>query len=206
MENASEALKMAASVLIFVLALSITINAFGEVRQTSQIMVSYKDREYDTTYVEENGTTERKVGIETIIPTINRAFNENFRIVFKSNNDDQILFTKKDAFGNTSDINYIDLKELNLSETEAHKFIMAILYGNADKENFDNTRDSFMKNKRIYLNENGIYGKIKGKTLKEELGVFYVEELPKGEGNETNGENVPDINKTLKRVITYTFE
>ena len=36
MENAADALKMAAGVLIFVMALSISINAFGEVRQYRQ--------------------------------------------------------------------------------------------------------------------------------------------------------------------------
>lgn len=54
MENAAEALKMAAAVLIFVLALSISINAFGEVRAASSTILDYKDREYSYTYVEEN--------------------------------------------------------------------------------------------------------------------------------------------------------
>ena len=204
MENASEALKIAASVLIFVLALSITINAFGETRRVSQILVSYKDREYDTTYVEDNGTTARKVGIETVIPTISRAFNENIRIVFKSTNENQVLFTKKDSLGVETKINFIDLKELNLSKEETYEFIMSVIYGN-EYEKFNNVKESFIKNKRIYLNDNGIYGKIKGRTLKEEIGIFYVEELPK-EGSSPSGENIPDINKTLKRVITYTFD
>ena len=83
MENATDALKMAASLLIFVVALSISINAFSRARQTSQIILDYSDREYDYTYVEENKDqngnilTERLVGIETIIPNIYKAYSEN---------------------------------------------------------------------------------------------------------------------------------
>ena len=46
MENAADALQMAAAVLVFVLALSISINAFGEARQTAQTILDNRDREY----------------------------------------------------------------------------------------------------------------------------------------------------------------
>lgn len=83
MENAAEALKMAAAFLIFVVALSISINAFGEARRTSQTILDNRDREYDYTYVEDNGTTERIIGAETIVPSIYKAYKENYKIVFK---------------------------------------------------------------------------------------------------------------------------
>ena len=54
MENATEALKMAGAVLIFVLARSIIILAFGQVRETSDIILSYKDRETEYINDEEN--------------------------------------------------------------------------------------------------------------------------------------------------------
>ena len=82
MENAADALQMAAAVLIFVLALTIAINSFGQVRQISQLIIGYNDREYDYTYVEDNGTTERIVGLESIIPSIYKAYRENYKIVF----------------------------------------------------------------------------------------------------------------------------
>ena len=44
MENAIDALHMAAAVLIFVVALSISINAFGEVRMTAQTILDSKDK------------------------------------------------------------------------------------------------------------------------------------------------------------------
>ena len=45
MENVTDALKIAAAVLIFVLALSISINAFSEARITAKTILDYKDRE-----------------------------------------------------------------------------------------------------------------------------------------------------------------
>lgn len=98
MENAAEALKMAAFVLIFVLALSISINAFGEVRRTSQIILNYKDREYDYEYVK-GGGTERKVSAETIVPSIYKAYKENYKIVFKTTKISQTkgLYQKKNT-------------------------------------------------------------------------------------------------------------
>ena len=49
MENAVDALKMAGAVLMFVIALSVSIVAFGQVRQTADIILDYKDRE--TVYI-----------------------------------------------------------------------------------------------------------------------------------------------------------
>ena len=51
MENAVDALKMAAGVLVFVLALSISINAFGQVRVVATEILSYSDSEYNTDYI-----------------------------------------------------------------------------------------------------------------------------------------------------------
>ena len=50
MENAVDALKMAGAVLMFVIALSVSIVAFGQVRQTADIILDYKDRE--TVYID----------------------------------------------------------------------------------------------------------------------------------------------------------
>ena len=62
MENAADALKMAAAVLVFVLALGISISSFSEVRQVSQIILNYNDNEYSYTYIPDERTTTRMVG------------------------------------------------------------------------------------------------------------------------------------------------
>ena len=85
MENAADALKMAGAVLLFVLALSIIIPFFSQTRQTTDMILDARDRE--TTYINGNlyykaTGTERQVGLETIIPSIYRAYIEEYKIVF----------------------------------------------------------------------------------------------------------------------------
>ena len=202
MENATDALHMAAAVLIFVLALSISINAFGEVRQTAQTIIQYKDREYDYSYVDQAGSTQRKVGIESIIPSIYKAYKENYKIIFETNeintNTGNGIYQKSDGQGGTVEINYIDLeKETIGSDKDKEEFILAILYGN---ENGKNSNWATIKRKYsnygITLKDVGIYDRINTKTFNEYLGIYYQDE--------TNGKtNTPQSNKVEKRVITY---
>jgi len=189
MENAADALKMAAWVLIFVVALSIIINAFGIARQTTDILISYNDNEYYTDYVEQ-GNTERKVGYETIIPAIYRAYKENYKIIFLNNDGTPMYFYENK---NTEEqINYIDLEKQNVgNDTAKEEFIKYIVTGkeiNNSQYKFENSYD---------IKNNGLYNQIKGKQFTESLGVYYQEEI---DGNQSN---TPDANKTKKRVITY---
>ena len=198
MENATDALKMAAAVLIFVLALSISINAFGEARRTSQVILDYRDREYDYTYIT-SGTTQRQVGLETIIPSIYKAYKENYKIIFdmKDINDKNGLYSKKNENGNYDEINYIDLeKEVLGSDKQKEEFIKAIIYG---KDSISDEYKKEFSDLGINLKDVGIYDRIKGKKVTEKLGVYYQEDM-QGESN------TPDANKTKKRVITYTDE
>ena len=219
MENAIDALHMAAAVLIFVVALSISINAFGEVRMTAQTILDSKDKEYSYTYVEDNGTTERIVGLESIVPSIYKAYKENYKIVFRDDDssedandllgDDGIYRVRDSTTGNLVGIYKIDLEEEILgSNTQKEQFIMAILYGSRYAE-FNTVKDNFQQNLGIYLNNQGIYDKIKnnGIGLRENLGIYYQEEVPTdgGAGDPNIPESsVPDANKTTKRVITFT--
>ena len=87
MENAVDALKLGAFVIIFVIALSVSITAFSEARIASSTLLEYKDREAslgqnDYWYSNES-SKKRIVGLETIIPTIYRAYSdESLKIVF----------------------------------------------------------------------------------------------------------------------------
>ena len=86
MENAADALKMAGAVLIFVLAISIIIFAFSQARETSDTILNYRDREtmyLESDYYYTSDGKERIVNLETIIPTIFRAYLENYKIVFE---------------------------------------------------------------------------------------------------------------------------
>ena len=134
-DNITDALKMAAAVLVFVIALGVSISSFSQARQTIDTLLTYQDREYDYTYVEQNGTTQRVVGAETIIPVIYRSFKENYKIYFYEDAGKTIkmpLYTAIDAVGNSQEINCIDLQGKMISfgnDIEKEDFIMALLFG-----------------------------------------------------------------------------
>lgn len=203
MENAAEALKMAAAVLIFVLALSISINSFSEVRQTSQTILNYRDREYETTYVEDNGSTERLVGAETIIPSMYKIYQENYKIIFNIKSIGYLYkkkITEGEKKGQDEEIKYIDLqKEVLGNESQKQRFIQAILYGVNSFEGKSDVAKEFKNLGIEFNNSNGIFEIIKNKKYKESLGVYYQEEV-----DSDSASKISENNKTKKRVITYS--
>lgn len=212
MENVADALKMAADFLVFITALAIGITSFSQAKSTAQILLNYTDREYETQYVESTSTTDRVVGAETIIPTIYRAYKENYKIMFYNsddNNDKMELFKKGEQ-----PINYIDLgsdsKILSLADdAKKDDFIMVLLYGNKAKVTTVTTGEDFikkMKNEQgINLPEDGIYGRIKSSKFIERFGVYYPDEERESSNtdDESSSTNVPTANKDKKRIISY---
>lgn len=179
MENAVESLEIVFGVMIFILALSITMSMFSQTRQAFQTIVEMRDidKSYVTdvdgnyiNYVNSTGET-RTVGIETIIPMMYRAYKENFKILF-FNKD----YSKFELYKNGDDdtINYIDLQKEKYTDTKA-------AIDHLEKE----------------LNVNGLYNKLKDKQFTEKLGEYYQDD--------ENGitEDVAEINKTKKRVVVY---
>lgn len=142
-------------------------------------------------------------GLESIIPTIYKAYKENYKIIF-----DKELFKNYGVYQKQNDttntpIYSIDLqKEVIGGDEQKEDFIMAILYGEK-YENFAKVKDTFKTNLKIILNDEGIYDKIKNVRVKESIGIYYQEEEVT-DGSTSNTENVPDANKTEKRIITYT--
>lgn len=208
MENAVEALKMAGAVLLFVLAISVAIVSFGQARETADTILDYKDRE--TVYIDGNlyyqaTGTERTVGLETIIPTIYRAYIENYKIVFEGLKAP--IYTLK-LSGDTKIAKYtIDLEtktttdgiQINnvalANDEQKSEFLCGILYRDFTKSG---TQDKFEKKYNIELpgDDISLINRLKGKKITEYLGVYY----------QNDNENVPDVNKTEKRIITYKIE
>lgn len=212
MENVADALKMAADFLVFITALAIGITSFSQAKSTAQILLNYTDREYETQYVESTSTTDRVVGAETIIPTIYRAYKENYKIMFYNSDDNN---NKKELFKKGEQpINYIDLgsdsKILSLADdAKKDDFIMVLLYGNKAKVTTVTTGEDFrkkMKNEQgINLPEDGIYDTIKSSKFIEKFGVYYPDEERESSdtGDESSKTNVPTANKDKKRIISY---
>lgn len=222
MDNASDALKMAGAVLIFVMALSIIILAFTRTRQASDTILNYRDREtmyINSDYYYASGQKERNVNIETVIPTVYRAYLENYKVVFVGLNEP--LYKIKNRDGKIIDKYTIDL-ERNVLKTypnanlannqEKSEFVRGILY-----HDFKGVESQdYLYNDTINNNEKGrlafqqkffvedmttceaLVDQLKslvanGKKITEYIGVYY----------QNDNENEPEINKTEKRIITY---
>ena len=85
MENATEALMMGFAVLIFVIALTVSITVFSQVREVSDIVLYTTD---ETNYYDYQGATgktseNRIVGLETIVPTLYKYYKENYTVIFR---------------------------------------------------------------------------------------------------------------------------
>ena len=86
MENAVEALKMAFAVMVFVIALSVSMVSFNRAKSTSDMVLYAQD---ETNYYEYQGATgkaaeNRIVGLETIIPTLYKYYKENYTVIFRN--------------------------------------------------------------------------------------------------------------------------
>lgn len=218
MENAADALKMAAAVLVFVMALGIGISSFSQARTAADTLISYTDRDSVTQYAEDIGTKTRFVGKETIIPTIYRAYKENYKIFFYNSDGTPIQLYTRIRNGVRESVNSIDLeRDVIGGVNQQENFIMALLYGESGtykREDgfYDFCAELLANNSKIKdLNSQGMYGTIlKNSTFEEKYGVYYQNDLlPEDYDPDTDISDqfdepeTPDTNKTKKRIISY---
>ena len=83
MENAAEALKIAFAVMMFVLALTLSISSFSQASLTIDEIIKMSDKVNEYTYVEPADGLYRTVGIDAVVSTMYRALDENIEIYFK---------------------------------------------------------------------------------------------------------------------------
>ena len=203
MENATQALHMAFGVLVFVLALSITISSFGIVRVAATSIIEAKDKETKYTYVDYTDTsgnleTSRIVGAETIIPAMYRAYTENYTIRFYDVGGERPLNVYKFDDINT---NELDLKAGGLgSQAQAKELIDSLInnkLGELVQKNKDEKTGRFTRFGEASLQKLNFSDIINNNwQFKETLGIYYQDDLEENDAD--------DINKTEKRVITYT--
>ena len=198
MENAADALKIAFAIIMFVMALSLSISFLSQANAAVTAIISLNDRETDYNYIEPNSANTRIVGAETIVPTMYKAYKENFQIYFYDDMNNPLVIyyatdsvgnRKVDKAGNEIGINYIDGSEVFGSAKEAEAHLNRILGNpnNVDEKykeelNKDDYRDGFYK----YLSQH---------KFTEQIGEYY----------QNDSENTPEANKSKTRVITYTL-
>lgn len=189
MENASEALYMAFGVLIFVLALSISVVGFSQARISLDTIVS--DIEEEESFVtDENGNYinyinfdmasggTRTVGVETVVSTMYRAYKENFKIYFYGIDSNAKCGLQFDENKETKEkIYYIDLARQTIAPGREEEYINEILSEN----------------------NNQFYKYLAGKKFTEKLGEYY-------QNDEEETSEISDVNKTKKRIIIYIVQ
>ena len=187
MENAVEALKIAFAVMMFVVALSLSISSLSQASSAVDAIINLNDRETEYTYVEPTSSN-RTVGVETVVTSMYKAYQESFDIYFyKSNGDPLIIYKSKDELGNIIEMNSINGSDTFKNAQKAVEHLNQILGhpDNAAEEYKEQLNDEY---------EDGLYKFLSGKIFEEKLGEYYI----------TQSENTPDANKVKKRVITYT--
>lgn len=152
MENAIDALKIAFAIMMFVMALSLSISSLSQANAAVTAIISLNDRETDYNYVEPTGNS-RIVGVETIVPTMYQAYRERIQIYFYEADGDPLnIYTTTDKAGNEIHTNFIDGSEVFQNAEQPIEHLNQIL------KNDDN---------------GGLYKYLAGKKFEEKLGEYY---------------------------------
>ena len=150
MENATDALIMAGSVLLLIVALTVAISSLSNLRMQTQSILSERDQLMVTTdesgyinYLRNNGEDKRTVGIETIITSIRRMAKEDYIIYIKA----------IESIG-------LDIKYNDLKVNENGNFIRLSLSG--------------VDNRYVHDDKltNSLFEKLKNKRFKEYIGIY----------------------------------
>lgn len=232
MENAVDALKIAGSVLLFVMALSICALSFSQAREAIDVILSYSDRESLTIenderyyYLSDDNDTNRYVGKESIIPTIYRSYSESYKIVFNFTGD-YYLFKKDEEEISTILFESTEIDPRGIvvaNSTEARRFLDGLIYGKFDftPQPGKEAKQQYEEHFGIKLNDTCLNDYLTNwldnnpnNGIREFLGTYYINEIAidteVDEGTPVDGEyedleGIQEENKQEKRVITYNF-
>lgn len=203
MENAAEALKMAFGVLMLVLALTLCISSFSQAREAVDSIITIKDRETSYTYLASADDSTRIVGIETVVPTMYKAYKENFEVHFlKADGTDLVLYKYQDQNGNTRDISIIDLEREEHADSQRAINRLDYILSGTEKGPNDPAKKEVAS---ITGGTSGLYQYFKNRKFEERMGEYYQEDK-EGKTTDENGATILDINKSKKRVITYILQ
>lgn len=187
MENLVDALYMAAAVLIFVIALTVSISSFTTTRAQIDDIVEMEekmdlatDENYNyLNYISTSSDNIREVGIETLVSSMYRVAKENYVIYIKAEGLPEDTLMKLDD---------ITMSRYELHATE-QTFQDKKIIGTDDEVLYIDING---KNKNIdKLLKSGVYDALKDKKFKEYLGVYQ-------QNTDANTSN-----RTTYRVITY---
>ena len=145
MENAVDALKIAAAVLVFVIALTIAFALLSQAKATSDIMLFASDKTNYYTYSNEaENKAGRIVGADVVISSLYRYYKES--VVVRVYDTDGTTLLIKDSAGNGVEFN--TETDGGLSQRERKKRVNELIEKNSDTltgtflETFDEVKKS----------------------------------------------------------------
>ncbi len=180
MENANDAIIMAGSVLMLLIALAITISSLNSIKKETQDFIDQKNQLMMTS--DENGYINylksdnddryaiRTVGIETILTSIRRMTKEDYTIYIEPKTSISGLSDKYDALRVKVDDN-----------------------NNSIKLSLAGVRNRFVNDENLTKVLYAIYDSLKNAKFTEYIGVYQNKTI----------EGVSDANKSTYRILTY---
>ena len=212
MDNAVEALYMAASILIFMVALTITLSSFSTFRNDLEDLILSEERVDAASTTDDSGKIQyinyisgederRTVGIETVVNSLYRVYKENYIVVMKLDSEayEDLAFKREDKLKKydlikkaTKDQEYSKLGKKIKIISEGEEIIVFKLSDVQNDENFINT-----------VLEKGLYDILKGKTFTEYAGIYYETDACEEDEVDNDSDPVSDVNKRSARIITY---
>lgn len=191
MENASDALIMAGQILIFIVALTVCITSYSNVRteidglisQTDTVKFAKDDEGYINYIKSEENSAIRKVGVETVVSSMYRASKENYDIFIKlqdtSGLENSLEDDKNVEFYNATKDLVLEMKGISKTPIRINDKLIRVGIG---------------KNKNQSINmklKSGLYNKIKDLYFYEYFGQYQ---------NDTQANSSDRI---TYRIITY---
>ena len=189
MENASEAIIIAGSIFLLIIALTLSISSFSRLKtQIDDIVLSHDKVEYAvdsnnslTNFIYSKKSYTRTVQFETIVTTLRRVRKENF---------DVCIITKDDINEIAPELEDILHKNQTFGDiqiSEGKKMIRFTLSGAANSFVEDKNSDNFDKTLNL------LYNRIGNEKFEEFYGVY----------KRKTEEGVSDVEKNDIKIITY---
>ena len=191
MENATDALIMAGSIFLLIIALTLSISSFSRVKtQIDDIVLSREKVEYAVNsndnsllnFIQSNTKYTRTVTFETIATSLRRLRKEEFDvyIIFKNSNLNDFAKELQTELNNNS---YFD----DIQVTGDKTILKFSISGAANKYLEDKNSDNFDKSLNL------LYNKVGTKKFKEYYGVY----------KQKTDDGVSNIEKKDIKIITY---
>ena len=180
MENANDAIIMAGSVLMLLIALAITISSLNSIKKETQDFIDQKNQLMMTS--DENGYINylksdnndryaiRTVGIETVLTSIRRMTKEDYTIYIEPKTAISGLESKYDAL---------------IVDVDGNR--------NSVKMSLAGVRNRFVNDENLTKVLFAIYDSLKNAKFTEYIGVYQNKTI----------EGVSDANKSTYRILTY---